>query len=264
MISASFTSQLAGIAISGNYDDLDELHTAIHEVALPSDPIAGDPVGTGREIRVSTRLLALAYDIRHAYMGDREIQFVPNRVRDGVADYLGISEDSGEIRYSVNVLYPEAIFELMAISYLIESYKGRLVGKRSFSEYDAKAFRIPLNKTIAVLRNCQATVAEAVKTELHQNSFSRWLKGVENGYMYVGGLIPQWVDRKNLEYYRASEKRRRSLIVKTVGDMSLLPWHDDDYQELFEAVTSFARENNCDISDVRCGKYDAYPQEIEW
>ena len=56
MISAKPTENLTGIILKGNFDDF--------------------------YWGVKNRLLAVCYDIRHVYMGDREVKLVDNGVHD--------------------------------------------------------------------------------------------------------------------------------------------------------------------------------------
>jgi hypothetical protein len=62
MLLAKPTKYGAGIAIYGDYWDLQSLHQTIHELSAGS-PLEGD---------MENFLLGLAYDIRHAYQRDRE------------------------------------------------------------------------------------------------------------------------------------------------------------------------------------------------
>lgn len=76
MISAKPTENLAGITIEGDHDDFYEIMESIYRM-------------TGLEESyddyywsVKNRLLGVCYDIRHAFMGDRDIKLVDNGVHD--------------------------------------------------------------------------------------------------------------------------------------------------------------------------------------
>ena len=64
MIKIENTQNLTGVKISGSYDDLYELVEAIYKISI-------DEFSDKHKeyINVSTRMLGLSYDIRHAYQG---------------------------------------------------------------------------------------------------------------------------------------------------------------------------------------------------
>ena len=76
MISAKPTENLTGITIEGNFDDFYEITDSIYRMTGFEEDY--DDLYWG----VKNRLLAVCYDIRHAYMGDREVKLVDNGVHD--------------------------------------------------------------------------------------------------------------------------------------------------------------------------------------
>lgn len=81
MISAKPTENLVGIIIEGDYEDFYEIVESIHRM-------------TGFEENyddccwsIKNRLLGICYDMRHAFMGDRDIKLVDNGVHDEMAFY---------------------------------------------------------------------------------------------------------------------------------------------------------------------------------
>lgn len=63
MIFSRPTKYGAGIQIYGDYHDLDNLHETIHQLANDQGPLNGSQMEF---------VLGLAYEVRHAYQGDRE------------------------------------------------------------------------------------------------------------------------------------------------------------------------------------------------
>lgn len=84
MISAKPTENLTGIILKGNFDDF--------------------------YWGVKNRLLAVCYDIRHAYMGDREVKLVDNGVHDEMMKWHSMILPKQEVHYAVKFLFPEAVF----------------------------------------------------------------------------------------------------------------------------------------------------------
>ncbi len=71
MITITNTPNLTGVTISGDFNDLYNLVEAFHEITINEYSEKHH-----RYIEISTRVLGLCYDIRHAYQGDREIELM--------------------------------------------------------------------------------------------------------------------------------------------------------------------------------------------
>jgi hypothetical protein len=71
MIYVKNTPQNAGVAIYGDFMDFERLYDSLHNVVGDEDEFIS--YETAR-----MRVLGVCYDIRHALMGDREIEFVDN------------------------------------------------------------------------------------------------------------------------------------------------------------------------------------------
>ena len=67
MIYVKATKHLTGVTIQGDLDDFNDLVSAIYRMTGTSEEVGDLYEG------VKNRLLGLCYDIRHAYMGDRDI-----------------------------------------------------------------------------------------------------------------------------------------------------------------------------------------------
>lgn len=76
MISAKPTENLAGIIVEDNFDDFYEITDSIYRMTGFEEDY--DDLYWG----VKNRLLAVCYNIRYDYMGDREVKLVDNGVHD--------------------------------------------------------------------------------------------------------------------------------------------------------------------------------------
>ena len=125
MIQAKVTKNLTGITIQGDYDDFNDLVNAIYRMT----GVDSNEAGLYDEVKM--RLLGLCYDIRYAYMGDREVVLKDNVLNEDLKEEMGIKNCEQNIYYSVNVLYPEAIFLALGVSNLficcIYFYGNRVV-----------------------------------------------------------------------------------------------------------------------------------------
>ena len=104
MLQTKPTEHLTGITIQGDYNDFYELVDSIYRITgIEDDP---NEVYYG----VKNRLLGMCYDIRHAYMGDRNILLKDNGMREELMEWHKQVTPTQNVYYSVNVLFPEAIF----------------------------------------------------------------------------------------------------------------------------------------------------------
>ncbi|MEW9674265.1 hypothetical protein [Ammoniphilus sp. 3BR4] len=83
MIFATNTPNSMGIAIYGDYMDFEELYEALH--AIVGEEGEFPSYDTPR-----LRVLGVCYDIRHALMGDREIEFVDNGMDEEKKKRMGV------------------------------------------------------------------------------------------------------------------------------------------------------------------------------
>jgi len=83
LLIAESTKYCAGIKIFGDYLDLKNFHETIHYL------VEGVAIG-GHESTLGEFVLGLAYDVRHAYQRDREIQEFGSFEHDSVT-YMGFS-----------------------------------------------------------------------------------------------------------------------------------------------------------------------------
>ena len=104
MLQTKPTEQLTGITIKGDYKDFYELVESIHRITGLNDDQTEIYYG------VKNRLLGICYDIRHAFMGDRDIVLEDNGMRKEIMKWHKQITPIQNVYYSVEVLFPEAIF----------------------------------------------------------------------------------------------------------------------------------------------------------
>ena len=121
MLKVTMTPNLLGFKIAGDYDDLNELYDAVWALSIADGDFPDDERmrGDDDELIMSTRLLALCYDIRHAYQGARNIEFVSSGMNEWSAKSQGLQLVEKNVSFSVEVLYPEAMYEALVLNYLV-------------------------------------------------------------------------------------------------------------------------------------------------
>lgn len=128
MLEIKSTQNHTGITISGDHDDLYALYDAI-----------GNVIGVEGEWSwmeaVRMRLLGLNYDLRHAFMGDRELLTKPNGLTDETMRWHEKICPTGNTYYAVNILWPEAMFTILVLEdYIIMNEEPKRFKKNDIGQ----------------------------------------------------------------------------------------------------------------------------------
>lgn len=259
MLSVKMTPHLLGIEIMGDYDELNRLYDAIWELAGHDY----DPQLSTQEAIMCERLLALCYDLRHAYMGSRNIRMEENGMTRETAEWLGISlPPLNNLYYSVEVLYPEAMYEVMVLGHLVDVRRAELIKKKSFSAFEANDPRVLFDPSCAMVTYYQSLVMEAVCAVTSENTFSRIRKQVTKGYHMMPNMYTQWMDVIDCDWcYLSAEKRKSKLstVVRDIADF----WNDKEYRDMRVGIDEYMRESGAALANVRLSDVE-YPEEYEW
>ena len=257
MISIRNTENLTGVTISGDFYDFYDLVDAFHEIAI--DEYSEKHI---HYHAMSTRLLGICYDVRHAYMGDREVAFVDNHMNEDKMAWHGVIAPQQNIYYECNIFYTEMIFAMLAINELIKIRMQDLIKSKHlmYDSYTNK--KVIWDKTIIVLRAFQSAFAKCVQDTLTPNSYSRWLSTITNPYTNIFSIATQYLDIITIKWIDwTKEKRLKSLssVTRRIADF----WDDDEHNEIKREVYLAAKEFNCHESEIRLKDYD-YPVDIAW
>lgn len=257
MIKVENTENYLGVTISGDYDDLDMLLEALYTITIDES----DEKYAKRYFDMSTRLLSLAYDIRHAIQGDREIEFVDNGINKEKLIQQKILAHNKNIYFSVNVFYPELIFELLAINELINIRMDMICKPKN--DYEK-----PLNKmvvwdgTISILRLFQSQVNKAVKELLTENTYARWIKIMNDKYKSMAEILDPYLDQQNIKYINMTKENRIKKLSSLSKKIVEYEW-DIDFMDLQMTMRLYALENNVPINNI---EFDGivYPEDFDW
>lgn len=257
MIAIKNTPNLTGVTISGDFNDLYNLVESLHDITL-----ADDAAGAYHQyIGISTRVLGVCYDIRHAYQGDREIELIDNNMTDEKMKWHSIIAPKNNIYYSCNILYPEMFFVMLALDTLIKPrIKDLVKAKLTFERAVDK--RVVWDKTITTIRSFQAEFAACVRSTFTKATFARWMNMMRDDYIGIEDIAGQYVDLLNVKYIKMpKEKRLKSLssIAKRIVEFR----YNKDHNEIKDIVTSAAEEYKCDPREIRL-KGIEYPDNVEW
>lgn len=89
MITIENTENLVRVCISGDYNDLDKLVDASYTITIDEYSEKNKS-----HVEISTRVLGLCYDVRHALQGDREVELVDNGMGEDKMKYHSIYCDN--------------------------------------------------------------------------------------------------------------------------------------------------------------------------
>jgi hypothetical protein len=256
MITIKNTENFTGVCISGDFNDLDKLINAFYSITI--DEFSEKNKG---HISISTRLLGLCYDIRHALQGDRDVELVDNGMNEDKIRLHAIIAPKNNVYYKCNYLYPEMFFVMLALNELVKLRVSELA-KSKYGYNKVLDKNVIWDDIIAIIRYFQSEFMKCVKEVLTEASFSRWLKFMNGDYLNIEEISGQYVDLQNIKYINMTkEKRLKSLttIAKQIADYRA----DSEYDEIKEVVAEAAKEHGCCEDDI-CLEGIEYPEEIEW
>lgn len=255
MIKFENTENLTGVSLTGDFDDLYNLVEAFHNITV--DEYSEKNSGY---VEMSTRVLGICYDIRHAYQGDREVVLMENYMDEEKMKYHSIITPKKNLYYKCKLLYPEMLYVTIALNALIELRMKELSKKKSTYEiYNDK--NVVWDDTIAIIRSFQAQFVKCVKEILVDRSFNMWLKYMNNTF-HIVAMYHQYLDLLNLQYLNMTKEKRIknfSKISKKIAEYD----YEDEYDSLRKSINEAAKRFDCHRSEIILKDLE-YPEDIVW
>ncbi len=238
MITIKPTENFAGVTITGDFNDLDALVEAFYAITIDEDDVKHKTY-----FNISTRLLGMCYDIRHACQGDRGVVLQANGMDNDKIKYHKIIAPLNNVLYECNSLFPEMVFTLLTINKLVE-IRAKSLSKNKYFELSDNA--VLWNKDIAILRFFQAAFVDCVKNILSPNMFSRWINLVSSKSNYIEWIATQYLDVVNIDFLELDKEKRLkniNIFTKRITEFE----HDSEYKEikniLNESKAIYGHEN---------------------
>lgn len=254
MITAKPTENLAGVTIEGTFDDLYEITESIYRITGLDDNY-DDPYWG-----IKNRLLGVCYDIRHAYMGTREIRLVDNNI----VESFPKSYPRREVRYSVNIMFTEAVFVALSVS---EMYlcSGKYYGKRSMKQKLGESYS-PLRyadyvRDRAVLDTLAAVILGALAEAIGDDEVEKLLmiQGRKYGFFFLD-YATMYLDKCNIEYLKAPVEKRKDKLKNIAKRFLQQP---DSYRNMKRDLEYSAKLEGCSVHELYDPRLE-YPEEINW
>jgi hypothetical protein len=239
MLSITHTENFTGALISGDYWDLDEINQAIYTV-IGDENKYYDWEGSRK------RLLGVLIEIKNASKANRHVKFVGNGLNKETMKHNEIVGSEKNIYYSVEVLWPELIFTVIALNDFIRLYSK----KHTYSALDVH---------VTAIRKFQSVVGEVLQSVMSKEQHDRFMNLLSENQTNVQEYAIQFIDVLNLNYINSTKEQRE----KNLGMIALkLAVQDNDYHVFRNQVLKSANETKSDIHDLSITK--DYPEEIEW
>jgi hypothetical protein len=249
MIYIQNTPNNTGVSIYGDHMDFDNLYNALFK-------ITGEEGEKDGYQGACLRVLGLCYDIRHALMGDREIEFVDNGMDKEKSKRMGILAPVKNLYMKINVLWPEILFVTMTLNDLIRLYAKKQSKKIYDQVLDKKNIWDP---NIATVRMFQAEIAKCLKEIVTEATYNRVISTMNGDYPLVRAYCTQYIDFLNISFLDMSKEKR----LKSISTMARrIAERDEGYRELKEQVYEAAKRSECAVDDI--GMSEMYPEEVEW
>lgn len=251
MIQVANTPNYAGVTVCGDFLDVEALYDALHVIVGEEDEYVSYEAAR-------IRVLAVCYDLRHALMGGRDIEFVDNGMDKDRMRNLSVITHDKNVYLKIHVLWPEMLFVTMALNDFVRLHAQ----KQAKGSYDIMLDKRNIwDGSIAQVRLFQAAVAKCIKETVTPMSFTRIMNNLIFSHTWTDHYITQHLDVLNIRFIKMNkEKRLKSIpiMAKRLSDR-----HDPEYREIKSVVLEGAKEFGCATGDITLEGID-YPEEFEW
>lgn len=243
MIRIRNTPNFAGVYISGDYSDFDELYEAIHHITRSHE----EDDGYGQPRR---RILELFNELRQAQLGNRGIEAVPNGFNEGDDLWIPMKRTGINVYLRFEALWPEVLFAAFALNDFINHYTD---GERVHS-WDPSA---------AAVRKFQSAIASCLAETLSPNRYRQLRKYIDPHGLFAKtkyqNYSVQYIDRLNIQFLRLPPARRKeniSIMAKRICEL------DSRYYAFRSDFIDLAEDLQVHVSELRYK--EEYPETIEW
>jgi len=255
------TKSLTGVTIQADFDTLYDLVHSIYNLTGPGMEDCDDLY-----YGVKHRLLGLCYDLRHAFMGDREVFLEKNNLCDEKQEWHEIKAPEKNLYYSVNVLFPEMIFLALSVPKMYGfSYKyyGRRYHKDEDTLMGVKMPVIPYaqyGRDKANLDMLCAAVWEALGEALGDEEMEKLIFNMQRSDESYFYYATHYVDRCNVELLKTDVEKRKDKLRNIMKRLMKKP---DAYKKMEADLRYWAKEYHTNIYELVEPRVE-YPEDVEW
>ena len=252
------TKNLTGVIIQGDFDTFyDIVHSIYNLTGIVED---SDDV----YYSVKIHLLGLCYDMRHAFMGDREVFLEKNNLNEEKQAWHGIKAPEENLYYSVNMLFPEMIFLALAVPQMYQfSFKNYGYKYCEVREDGGNPPVIPYADYVRDKANMDVLFAgvwqalsEVVGAEEAEKLILSARRSMEDYMKYM----TQYVDKCNVDYIKTPVEKRKDKLRNMTKRLIKKP---DAYRNMERDIRYAAMEYGVSVHEIHDPRVE-YPEDVEW
>lgn len=239
MLTIQNTGLFTGVRIGGDYWDLDEVITAIQHL-VGNEKIYYDYQGS------RLRILGVCHKIKQAIHGECNLDFVSNGLNKVIMKEHQIIAPDKNIYYSVEVLWPEIMFTILALNDFIKLHEER---------FDNTGWNIH----IAISRKFQAAVATCLMEHLTEEQYIAFWELMDTKRPSTFRYATQYVDVLNLQLLQLSAEERKESLAAFLFKLIL---EDEEYMDIKTQLLETANLTKSPLHDLELDI--TYPDTIDW
>jgi hypothetical protein len=228
MLTIRPTPRLAGLSISGDLQDLQALYEAL------SDIIGDESLEGGEYEMPALNILAICYELRQAWQGNRQVEFIENGLSDDMRQNLKVLAPARNVYFKTRIHLPEILFDIMTLNDFIE------MGNRRTKLPD-------LDPVIQRVRCFQADVTAVLTELLDPAAGARLTRLIYGSVPRYRSFYTHYVDELTAKYLKQTPEKRQQQIIPLARRLDAL---GDDYRRLESDLVDTAAELNCQVSDL--------------
>ncbi len=257
MIFVKPTKNFTGVTIEGDYEDFSNLVDSIYRMTEEEKSYKDAYEG------IKLVLLTLCYEIRHASYGDREVLLKDNVVSKSVYDYHNIKNCNDNIYYSVNILFPMAIFLATSIPELYLASR-KFYGKKSRRKNKPENFPSYLYSDYirdkVNLDTLCAGIWQALGKVIGDEQLEEIIRLIENTDEDYSEYNIHYVDRCSLELINTAVEKREKKLNNIAKRLIVKNQQYYDYEDEFKHWAKHYNVNLYSLTDPKV----VFPEEIIW
>jgi hypothetical protein len=242
MLTIAPTPHNAGVEISGDREDLNRLYDALAE-------IVDDESESGSEYEMpALNILAVNYELRHAWQGSRSIAFIANGLSPAAQQNLKKLGPQHNVYFVTRITVPEILFAIMALNDFVEIYSRKV--------------KIPaLNRDIQMVQLFQAEVTAALQSLLGPAAADRLARLVYGTVPRFCKYMTHYVEMLTGRYLRLAPEKRVQQILPLARRISE---RGADYQRFVRELEETAGELKCSPIDLEPENLPPELNEADW
>ena len=228
MLTVTPTPRRVGVLISGDLEDLHRLDDAIANVL-------GDEVSRGSEYEMpALQILAISYELRQAWLGQRQAAYVSNGMSLTVQQALKKIGPAHNVYYQFRIAIPEILFDIMALG--------------DFIEMRSRKIKIwALDRDILTVQLFQAEVTAALQSLLYPAAASRLAELIYGTVPRFRSYYTHYIDMQNGRFMQLTPEKRVQQILPLARRISE---RGPDYLRFARNLEESAEELDCLPEDL--------------